>query len=128
MDGFPGSIAYVGTQIVIRNQQSNLIRCRNYTDKDGNPAGGYAHGPGLCIAWQDGPRGKDADGNLQPANGAFVEDAIQAVAQRLFFFQGSKFAHADNAEAIQHLQAALDCLARRAKARAERGVLGANIV
>lgn len=108
--------------------QSNVIRYHNYTDADGNPAGGYAHGPGLCIAWQDGPRGRDESGNLLPANGAFVEDALVAAHQRLAFFERSKFAHPDNAEAMRLIYEAIQALNRRAKAREARGVLGQNVV
>lgn len=128
MDGFPGSMSHIDPQIVTKNGESNPIRCRNYVDGDGNPAGGYAHGIGLSIVWQDGPRGKDVGGELMPPNGAFVEDAIQAAAQRLAFFQQSKYAHDDNAEAIRHLQAAIDALGRRAADRRKRGVLGVNAV
>ena len=106
--------------------QSNQIRCRNYVDVEGNPTGGYAHGPGMCVAFQDGPRGKTPDGTLQPANGTFVEDLITAAYQRLAFFQGSKFKHECNHRAMLHLEAALAALQERAKERAERGVLGAN--
>jgi hypothetical protein len=106
--------------------QSNEIRCRNIW-QNGKPTGGYAHGPGMCIAWQDGPRGT-VDGVLQPANGAFVEDALVAAHQRLDFFQRSEFVHPDNAEAMGHIQSAIDALHRRAKARAERGVLGSHAV
>lgn len=128
MDGFPGSIDYVGQQILTRNGQSNLITCRNYVDWDGNPGGGYAHGPGMCIAWQDGPRGKNDDGTLKPANGAFVEDALQAAAQRLAFFQQSKYADPANADALIYIDAAIKRLQRRAEERAARGVLGQNAV
>lgn len=106
--------------------QSNEIRCRNYEDADGNPSGGYAHGPGLCVAFQDGPRGKKHDGTLLPANGAFVEDLITAAYQRLAFFEGSKFKHEANHRAMLHLQSAIEALQERAKERAQRGVLGAN--
>jgi hypothetical protein len=82
----------------------------------------------MSIVWQDGPRGKDADGNLMPANGAFVEDAIAAAIQRLEFFQASKFKHEANQHAINKLHEALEALNSRAIKRAERGVLGANIV
>lgn len=108
--------------------QSNELRCRNYTDNDGNPAGGYVHGPGLAAAFQDGPRGRLPDGSLMPANGAFVEDLLVAAHQRLGFFQGSKFAHEANAKAMSHIQCALSELQDRAKDRAVRGVLGQNEV
>lgn len=114
-------------QYVVQIEQSNPIRCRNYNDGE-NPAGGYVCGPGMAIAWQDGPRGKLPDGSLAPANGAFVEDALAAAHQRLAFFQSSKYQHTDNALAMEHIESALRALGRRAKARAERGVLGANIV
>lgn len=113
-------------QITWNQGQSNTLRCRNHTEGD-NPTGGYVHGPGLCIAWQDGPRGKDAEGNLLPANGAFVEDALAAAFQRLAFFQDSKFNSPDNAEAMEHISAALDALSLRTKARANRGVLGSHV-
>jgi hypothetical protein len=121
-------MAVVGVQTITQNGESNQIRCRNYTDAEGNPAGGYAHGIGMSIAWQDGPRGTGTDGQLAPPNGAFVEDAIQAAAQRLAFFQQSKYAHPDNAEAIAHLDAAIKALGRRAAERRSRGVLGLNKV
>jgi hypothetical protein len=108
--------------------QSNEVIARNYTDDKGNPAGGYAHGPGMCIAWQDGPRGKTPDGLLGPATGAFVEDALVAARERLDFFQQSQFADDDNAAAIRHINWAIDALDERAKKRAARGVLGQNAV
>jgi len=108
--------------------QSNIIRARNYTDNNGNPAGGYCSGVGLCVHFQDGPRGKKDDGSLMGPNGAFVEDLIVAAIQRLEFFQESKFKHPSNAEAIKHCRAAIQSLANRAKERSERGVLGAHEV
>ena len=113
--------------------QSNEILARNYTDENGNPTGGYAHGPGLCIAWQDGPRGKATwqqtpTETLASANGAFVEDALVAARQRLAFFQESKFACEANAEAIRHIDYAIEALHARAKERASRGVHGSHAV
>lgn len=108
--------------------QSNPLLCRNFTDNNSNPAGGYAHGRGITIVWQDGPRGKLPCGELAANNGAFVEDALVAAWQRLKFFQSSQFAHDDNAEAMTHIQRALGALERRAKERAARGVLGSNTV
>ena len=108
--------------------QSNTVRARNYTDDKGNPAGGYCLGVGLCVHFQDGPRGKNPDGSLGEPNGAFVEDLIVAAIKRLEFFQASKFAHPANEQAIKHCFAAIEALASRARERAERGVLGANEV
>lgn len=128
MEGFHGSIAYSGVQKVVQSGQSNHIRCRDWVDADGNPSSGYAQGVGMSVVFQDGPRGKRDDGTLQPANGAFVEDLLVAAMQRLAFFQNSKFAHPANADAIEHIAAAIKSLESRAKQRSDRGVLGANVV
>lgn len=106
--------------------QSNIVTARNHFDENGNPAGGYAHGVGFCVSWQDGPRAKQPDGTLAPANGAFVEDLLVAATQRLAFFQSSKFVHPANAEAIRLINTAIETLAERANERANRGVLGSN--
>ncbi len=108
--------------------QSNPVLCSNSVGVDGNPTSGYAHGVGMCIAWQDGPRGKNPDGTLGPATGAFVEDALVAAKQRLEFFQRSKYACEENQSAIDSIAFAIDHLARRAGKRAERGVLGQHAV
>lgn len=126
MEGFHGSISYVGVQTVVQSGQSNVLRCRNWVDSDGNPSSGYAHGIGFSVTFQDGPRGKDDNGVLHPANGAFVEDLLAAAMQRLAFFQNSKFACAENAEAIEHIHAAISALERRSSARRSRGVLGSH--
>lgn len=119
---------FEGPQGVVTVAESNPIRTRNYTDADGNPAGGYAHGPGMCVSFQDGPRGRREDGTLAPANGAFVEDLLTAALQRLEFFQGSKYRHEANQEAIRHIVDALAALQNRATERRSRGVLGQNQV
>jgi hypothetical protein len=111
-----------------RMGQSNMVRSRNYTDADGNPAGGYAHGPGMCIAWQDGPRGTHPDGAMKPANGAFVEDALVAAYQRLESFQQSKYVHLANTQAMSLIAEAIAILHARAQERQARGVLGQNAV
>ena len=49
------------------------------------PAGGVSTGRGFTISWQNGPLGR---GNTrQEPNGAFVEDVIQAVIERIEFYQ-----------------------------------------
>ena len=108
--------------------QSNEITARNHVDSNGNPAGGYAHGVGMCVSFQDGPRGKTHAGDLAPANGAFVEDLLVAARQRLSFFQESRFACDANAECIRHIDYCIETLHNRAKERASRGVLGKNEV
>lgn len=114
------------------NVQSG-IKCTNVTDPDGNPTGGTVNfrigerNP-LRVQWQDGPRNPDAEGNLAPSNGAFVEDVIYAALQRLEFFQNSKYESSYNADAINHLNKALEALDGRRKDRANRGVEGQHKV
>lgn len=107
--------------------QSNPVTVRNYLDADGNPAGGYAHGVGFCVSFQDGPRGKADGGALNPPNGAFVEDLLVAARQRLEFFQTSRFTHPANVDAIAAIDGAIGALHLRANERAVRGVLGRNV-
>lgn len=96
----------------------------NYTDEEGNPAGGFARGTGIDISWQDGPLGR-GDDRKEP-NGAFVEDVIRVAKQRLEFYQGSRFATGENQEAIDHLGIALLALETRTRKRVARGVEGLN--
>lgn len=117
-----------GPQIVVQSGQSNPIRTRDVVDIEGNPAGGYAHGIGLCVSFQDGPRGRDETGALKPANGAFVEDLLVAAAGRLEFFQASRFACDANADALKGIYSALTALHARAQSREARGVLGSHTV
>ncbi len=93
-----------------------------WSDPDGNFAGGVSTGRGFTISWQNGPLGKGVD--RREPNGAFVEDIIDAARDRLEFYQKSKFCCADNEQAIAHLQRALAILDRRTKDREERGVEG----
>lgn len=100
----------------------------NHTDVDGNPSGGSVRSQGVIIDWQDGPRGQGEGKPLADPNGAFVEDIIEAAKQRLEFFQFSKFKHDANADAIEHLQAALDALESRSTERKDSGKLGTHKV
>jgi hypothetical protein len=115
-----------GPQRIVHSGQSNPVRTRDFVDADGNPAGGYAHGVGMCVSFQDGPRGLDENGCLKPANGAFVEDLLVAAASRLEFFQGSQFSCEANADALKHIHQAITALHTRAVGRAVRGVLGSH--
>lgn len=103
----------------------------NFTDDQGNPAGGNVVGMGLNIRWQDGPRGSyptsgEGDAPLAEPNGAFVEDVIQAAKQRLEYFQQSRFVCRENALAITKLEEALHWLEHRRQDRAARGVEGSH--
>lgn len=101
-----------------------MITQRHFYDADGNPEGGQTFGPGFAIAWQRGPLGRGVE--RQPQNGAFVEEVLQAVIGRLEFFQNSQFASAFNADALEHLQAALQHLNNRTRDRVSRGVEGTH--
>lgn len=93
-------------------------------DADGNPAGGSTFGQGFAIAWQDGPLGREGERTL--ANGAFVEHVIEAAINRLAFYQSTKFAHPRNAQALEHLKAAIGALQMRTVERQARGVEGTH--
>jgi hypothetical protein len=96
----------------------------NLNDEMGNPAGGTVTGIGLSITWQNGPLGRGDE--RQAPNGAFVETVIAAAKSRLDFYQESKFACDDNAEAIVLLDQALAVLNRRTLAREAREVEGTH--
>lgn len=94
------------------------------TDADGNPTGGTTSGLGLSIMWQNGALGRGDE--RQEPNGAFVEGVLQAALGRLEFYQQSKFACEDNANAILAIKAALGVLERRSRLREKRGVAGTH--
>lgn len=96
----------------------------NVNDENGNPAGGYVEATGLRIDWQDGPLGRGED--RQEPNGAFVETVIAAAAQRIEYYQSSKFHCVENAVALGHLRAALEILNERTRAREGRDVEGTH--
>ena len=100
------------------------ITQQHFSDALGRPDGGHAFGVGFAIAWQRGPLGRDAE--RKPPNGAFVEDVIDAVIGRLEFYQASKFACSENAEALEALKAAAAWLDSRTKAREARAVEGTH--
>ncbi len=103
--------------------ERNELDCSNLTDSQGNPTGGGVEGKGLSISWQNGPLGRPP----KPATGAFAEDVIEAVRQRLEFYQtasGGKFACRENALAITKLEEALHWLTARRMEREARGVQG----
>ena len=97
----------------------------NLCDNDGNPTGGTAADleGGLSIRWQSGPVDRKSDVGL---NGAFVEDVLEVCQRRLVYFQQSKFACKENAEAVNHIADAIKALLRRRNDRRDRGVEGTN--
>ena len=86
---------------------------------DGNVMGGVTSGTGIAIRWQDGlvPKGESRWG-------AFVEDVIAAVIDRLQAYQGGPCACVENAQTIHHLQCALETLLTRTAIRKGQGVEG----
>lgn len=87
----------------------------NLVDDNENPAGGYIHGTGLEIKWQDGPLGRGGD--RKEPNGAFVETVIDVCRRRIQFYQDSKFACKENAIALTKLEEALLWLNSRTSRR-----------
>lgn len=100
------------------------FHAKNVTDENGNPTGGVVVGTGFTIAWQDGPLGRGDD--RQEPNGAFVEDVIDAARERILFFQASKFACEENAEALRCLTEALAALNSRTARRESAGIEGTH--
>mgnify|MGYP003578406787 CR=1 FL=1 len=98
----------------------------HWFDDDGNPEGGVSTGIGFTISWQHGPLGQGA-ARRQP-NGAFVEDVIQAVIGRIEFYEQSRFACSENAEALAALHMAAEALDRRTRDREARQVEGTHTV
>lgn len=100
------------------------IRCDHWDDAAGNPCGGNTFGTGFAIGWQHGPLGRGT-GRTEP-NGAFVEDVINAAADRLECYQRGKFASDYNARAIVHLRQAVKILEDRTSDRDARRVEGTH--
>jgi hypothetical protein len=103
------------------------IQCENWNDENGRPAGGYAHGVGFEIQWQNGPT-RNEEGRLVPQSGAFIEDVLEAVAQRLEYHQEGEFVSAYNEAALEHVKRAMVALDSRRRDRAARGVDGTHAV
>lgn len=105
----------------------NGFKAENIVDHMGNPAGGSVRGTGLSVDWQNGPLGRGEE--RKEPNGAFVEDVIMSVVQRIRFYQRAsdgRFQCRENALAITKLEEAVHWLEARTKAREERGVEGTH--
>lgn len=96
----------------------------HWLDENGDPAGGTTSGRGFTVSWQNGPLGR-GEGRKEP-NGAFVEDVLDAVIDRIEFYQQSRFACQENKDALDSLREAATFLDRRTKAREARGVEGTH--
>lgn len=97
---------------------------QNYSDDNGNPAGGYVESVGLRVDWQNGPLGRGE--SRQEPNGAFVETVIAAAKQRLEYYQETKFNCEENAEAITALYRALAWCNKRTARREAQDVEGTH--
>ena len=97
---------------------------QHWNDANGNPEGGTTFGTGFSIGWQHGPfeRGE----KRKEPNGAFVEDVIDACADRIRYYQRSRFACESNAKALAHLIVVLCELNARTKDREARAVEGTH--
>src|SRR6266852_4313000 len=94
------------------------IHAEHWVDAEGHPAGGCSYGAGFAISWQNGPLGR-GDLRHEP-NGAFVEDLIAVVIDRLLFYQTSEFAFEANEQAITALRSAAHVLDERTAERERR--------
>ena len=98
------------------------FKSHHWADSAARPAGGVSSTEGAAISWQNGPLGNAE--NRQAANGAFVEDIIDIVIDRIQWYQtvnGGQFACDENSRAIEALQAANDHLDRRTARRQAAG-------
>lgn len=100
-----------------------LVKSNFTTDAAGNPTGGntWMEAPGaredgeqvaFTINWQNGMVGPDGQ------NGAFIEDVLEAVRQRLQWFNSNpKFRCRENSLAITKIEEALQWLDWRTRQR-----------
>ena len=102
------------------------FKSEHWNDSEGRPLGGVSTGTGFTISWQHGPLGRDGD-RKAPA-GAFVEDVIAAVIDRIEYYQQSAFASSHNARALAGLFDAAHALAERTQEREARQVEGTHAV
>lgn len=94
------------------------------SDVNGNPAGGITSATGMTIVWQNGPLGRGAE-RIEP-NGAFVETVLEAAADRLRYYQSTKFNCRENALAITKIEEALHWCNHRTADREARAVEGTH--
>ena len=73
------------------------------------------------ITYQKGPRRESSS-----ISGILDGDLLEIVRDRLKSFQAGEFANEYNAEALEHVEAALEALNRRVEDRIKRNVLGTN--
>lgn len=97
----------------------------NFNDENGMPAGGAVQGVGLDIVWQNGPLGRvGSDERIEP-NGAFVETVLEAVLQRIAYYE-TVFGCEENRYAMGYIGEALAVLNARTQRRVEANVEGTH--
>lgn len=125
---FPKNVRALIPKFEVRHMKNRIAIANNYNE-NGAPAGGRVTGPGLEITWQDGPTPR-VDGKLkdppEPTRGAFLEDVLVAAASWLAFYQLSPWSCSENAEALEHVNAAVVALERREKRRVAQGTAGTH--
>jgi hypothetical protein len=100
------------------------FKSQHWSDENGCPQGGCSFGTGFAISWQNGALGRGED--RKEPNGAFIEDVLGAVIDRLEYYQGTRFRCDDNSETLVHLKHAAWHLNRRTKDKEKRGVEGTH--
>ena len=103
---------------------SGAMNIKHIKNKDGMVTGGECRGTGISILWQFGTRDRLPSGELEKANGAFVEDVLIAAKERLKVFQKSPLKCKENKKALKHIEKSLKSLEKRRERRKERGVEG----
>jgi hypothetical protein len=99
--------------------------CSNhFTDANNVPCGGTTYGQGFTIGWQNGPL--VVNEKRVEANGAFVEDVLMSVLDRIEYYQTTRFGCDENADAIRHIKAALARLNDRTGRRQTAGDEGTH--
>ena len=99
-------------------EDCELVQSWFKSDDDGNPMGGFTEGPGFHIDWQNG-----VVTSAEAINGANVVDILEAVRQRMEFFNEGKFRCRQNSLAITHIEEAMHWCQARITDRKNRGVL-----
>lgn len=90
------------------------------------PAGGTVRGTGLSIDWQNGPLGRvGTDERIEP-NGAFVETVLEAVKQRIEYYNAAGFGCRENSLAITKIEEAIHWLNARTNRRVAQNVEGTH--
>ncbi len=102
------------------------FKATNDVDDKGRPCGGSVDGTGFSIKWQNGPLGRRGTNERIGPNGAFVEDVLDAVRQRLDHYQAAGFECEENADAITYIGLALLKLDARTQRRVSAGVEGTH--